>query len=130
MDNTEPEAQTTLSYFAEDGSYGNAVGLMVLDTTKWTALDWEIIDSVSDNERPTVARLIAESYEEAQTTPSFVTSSRQSTGLHSPTTRSSSTRTPLTSVRGFLFATVKIPRRNWRCSCTSKSCHYLCSLLC
>jgi|AntAceMinimDraft_5_1070358.scaffolds.fasta_scaffold10030_1 hypothetical protein len=64
MDNTEPEAQTTLSYFAEDGSYGNAVGLMVLDTTKWTALDWEIIDSVSDNERPTVARLIAESYEE------------------------------------------------------------------
>jgi hypothetical protein len=64
MDNTEPEAQTTLSYFAEDGSYGNAVGLMVLDTTKWTALDWEIIDSVSDNERTRVSRLIAESYEE------------------------------------------------------------------
>jgi len=57
------ETQTTLSYFAEDGSYGNAVGLMVLDTTKWTALDWEIIDSVSDNHIPEVARLIAESYE-------------------------------------------------------------------
>jgi hypothetical protein len=58
------EAQKTLAYFAEDGNYGNAVGLLVLDTTVWSDLDWEIIDSVSHNERTTVARLIAESYEE------------------------------------------------------------------
>ena len=51
-----------LSYFAEDGNYGNADGILVLETTLWSELDWQMVDEVSDGARPTVARLIAESY--------------------------------------------------------------------
>jgi hypothetical protein len=58
------EAQKTLSYFTEDGSYGNADGILVMDTTVWSDLDWEIIDRVLGSERSRVARLLAESYEQ------------------------------------------------------------------
>lgn len=53
----------SLSYFAGDGNYGNADGILVLETTLWSELDWQMLDEVSDEARPTVARLIAESYE-------------------------------------------------------------------
>jgi hypothetical protein len=47
------------TYFAEDGTYGNAKGLLVLDTELWTEDDWHKIDTASDNERATVALSIA-----------------------------------------------------------------------
>jgi hypothetical protein len=53
----------TLHYFAEDGNYGSASGYVVMETTHWQEVDWEIIESASDEHRPTVARLITESYE-------------------------------------------------------------------
>jgi len=56
--------ERNLSYFADDGNYGTAHGLVVMETTHWDATDWDIIDDTSDENRPLVARLITESYEE------------------------------------------------------------------
>lgn len=47
------------TYFAEDGSYGDAERLVVMDTSDWTDEDWEKIEEASDWERPTVAQDIA-----------------------------------------------------------------------
>ena len=57
------EVVRTLSYFAEDGNYGSASGLTIMETTHWNELDWEIIDGASDWARPEVARVLTESYE-------------------------------------------------------------------
>jgi hypothetical protein len=58
----EPKAKT-LSYFAEDGSYGDASGMLVLETTHFSKLDWQMIHDCSDEQLTAVARLIVESYE-------------------------------------------------------------------
>lgn len=57
------EIQRSLSYFAQGGNYGSADGILVLETTGWSELDWQMIEEVSDEHRPAVARLIVESYE-------------------------------------------------------------------
>ena len=57
------ETKRNLSYFAEDGNYGSADGMTIMETTHWSELDWEIIEQVSDADRPTVSRLLTESYE-------------------------------------------------------------------
>lgn len=46
---------STKSYFAMDGSYGSAWGLVVVDTTKWTNAMWELIEECSDDTRPDLA---------------------------------------------------------------------------
>jgi hypothetical protein len=58
-----PQIQRTLHYFASDGNYGSADGYVVMETTHWNEIDWEIIESATDEYRPIVARLITESYE-------------------------------------------------------------------
>jgi hypothetical protein len=52
-----------LHYFSPDGNYGSAYGLAVMETSHWNQDDWSIVDAVSDDERPAVARLLTESYE-------------------------------------------------------------------
>lgn len=58
--------ERSLGYFALDGNYGNASGLLVLETTFWREVDWEILESASDDQRANVARLITESYEKPE----------------------------------------------------------------
>jgi hypothetical protein len=53
----------TLSYFAEDGSYGNADGVTIMETTHWNETDWAIIEAAAEWARPEVARALTESYE-------------------------------------------------------------------
>lgn len=48
------------TYFAEDGSFGSASQIVVIDTSAWTEHDWELIDNASDAERVYVAREIGE----------------------------------------------------------------------
>ena len=55
--------QRSLTYFAPDGNYGDASGLTVIETTHWSEVDWDIMESASDSDRPEVAKVIAESYE-------------------------------------------------------------------
>lgn len=49
-----------LTYFVEDGSYGNAQSLVVVDTSEFTEDDWEIIENESYWNRPRAAEHIAE----------------------------------------------------------------------
>lgn len=44
-----------LTYFAADGSYGDAHGLIILDTRGWGNDDWNKIDASPDGERIIVA---------------------------------------------------------------------------
>jgi len=44
------------TYFAVDGSYGNGVDILVVDTSTWTEADWDAVDEASDSERIEVAR--------------------------------------------------------------------------
>jgi hypothetical protein len=55
--------ERSLHYFAKDGNYGSAEGYVVMETTHWNDIDWEIIESATEEYRPIVARLITESYE-------------------------------------------------------------------
>lgn len=48
------------AYFADDGNYGDASSLAIVDTSDWTDEDWERLDEESDWNRPETARLIAE----------------------------------------------------------------------
>lgn len=48
------------TYFAEDGNYGDASSLAIVDTSDWTEEDWGRLDEESDWNRPETARLIAE----------------------------------------------------------------------
>jgi len=43
------------TYFAKDGSYGDASGLVILDTSKWTEETWQMIEETSDGFRSTRA---------------------------------------------------------------------------
>ena len=54
---TQPVATTT--YFAEDGSYGVAKGIKLVDTSNWDEADWALIEEASDSERPALAQHIA-----------------------------------------------------------------------
>lgn len=53
----------SLNYFAEDGNYGDADGLTIMETTHWDKTDWAIIEGASDWARPEIARILTESYE-------------------------------------------------------------------
>jgi hypothetical protein len=59
----QEELKRTLAYFAVDGNYGDASGLVVMETTHWSEIDWEIIEEADDWVRPSVARVLTESYE-------------------------------------------------------------------
>jgi hypothetical protein len=43
------------TYFTDDGTYGNARGLIIANTETWTDEDWQRIEEASDNERIAVA---------------------------------------------------------------------------
>lgn len=60
---TIAQVERALHYFAEDGNYGSADGLTIMETTHWDDIDWQIIEGTADYFRPMVARLITESYE-------------------------------------------------------------------
>ena len=59
----EEVKKRTLAYFALDGNYGEASGLVVMETTHWEKVDWDIIDATPDEHRASVAKLLTESYE-------------------------------------------------------------------
>ena len=52
---TQPEG----TYFTNDGSYGDASGLEIVDTSDWTQVDWDYLESTPETARPAMARHIA-----------------------------------------------------------------------
>lgn len=47
------------TYFAQDGSFGDAHGIIILDTDDWTNKQWLKIDQADDDDRIVVALEIA-----------------------------------------------------------------------
>ena len=47
-------------YFAADGPYGDAAGMIVIDTASWDTDDWDVIENVTDSDRLRVARELAD----------------------------------------------------------------------
>jgi hypothetical protein len=50
------------TYFAVDGSFGVAEGLVVVDTTEWTPDMWECIEDEWEHNRPVLAKHFASEY--------------------------------------------------------------------
>lgn len=50
------------TYFAVDGSFGKAEGLVVVDTTDWTPDMWECIEEEWEHSRPALAKHFASGY--------------------------------------------------------------------
>ena len=49
-------------YFTEDGNYGEADKLVVIETSSWNEEDWQEIDDTPDWDRPRVAKIINNKY--------------------------------------------------------------------
>lgn len=49
----------TKHYFDTNGSYGDAEGLVLVDTTGWTKDHWEFIQNLSDGQRAEIAEDLA-----------------------------------------------------------------------
>ena len=54
---------SNLAYFAEDGNFGNASNLAIVDVSQWTEEDWERIEMASDYQRSMMAMSITAVYE-------------------------------------------------------------------
>jgi hypothetical protein len=46
------------SFFTEEGTYGSAGELAILDTANWTSEDWHRVEECSDAERRVIAEII------------------------------------------------------------------------
>ena len=46
------------SFFTEEGTYGSAKELVIIDTTNWTSEDWHRVEECSDAERKDIALII------------------------------------------------------------------------
>lgn len=49
-----------LTFFASDGSFGNANGLVIIDTRAWSPEDWKAVESATDWNRSAIAHNIAQ----------------------------------------------------------------------
>jgi len=63
---------TQWTYFAADGSFGDAGDLVVIDTTNFTDAEWEAINGTSDLRRKLVAERAAANLG-AELVPAFLT---------------------------------------------------------
>lgn len=57
------EETKVLHYFALDGNYGNADGIVIVDTSDWSEDDWSAIEMAGDSDRASVAYALAKSDE-------------------------------------------------------------------
>lgn len=57
---TKKEPITMEHYFAQDGIYGDATDLVLVDTTNWTEDDWLLIEDAQDYERADLAQRISD----------------------------------------------------------------------
>ena len=66
IDDYNPEPVDSIErpshYFAEDGTYGEAGKLVIIETSDWTEEDWEEIEETPDWDRPRVAKIINKTY--------------------------------------------------------------------
>lgn len=51
------------TYFALDGSYGDATEILIVDTDMWTEKDWEFVSEGDDSGRSQRAQEVIDYYE-------------------------------------------------------------------
>ena len=61
MENEEILETKVLHYFALDGNYGNADGIVLVDTADWSEDDWSAVEMAGDSDRASVAYALAKS---------------------------------------------------------------------
>ena len=49
-------------FFSNDGSYGDAKGILIVDTDQWSEEDWRDIDDACDMTRLAIAKEIEEKH--------------------------------------------------------------------
>lgn len=52
----------TTHFFSNDGSYGDAEDILIVNTDQWSEEDWRDIDDASDMTRLAIAREIEEKH--------------------------------------------------------------------
>ncbi len=60
--NEEMPPQVAIHYFAIDGNYGNADGIVLCQTQDWTEEDWDRVETCTDDERANIAVEISRQY--------------------------------------------------------------------
>jgi hypothetical protein len=58
----KPDTNVAVHYFAEDGNFGSADGLVIVETTKWNDNDWTEINETHEWNRPVTAEVISKKY--------------------------------------------------------------------
>lgn len=53
-----------MSYFAEDGSYGDAKGMVIVNTQDFTEDDWMTLEIILEEYRPNYALELSNKYQE------------------------------------------------------------------
>jgi hypothetical protein len=53
----------SITYFATDGSFGDAAGIIIVDTTLWSDDDWLVIADTTDDDRSLAALRLHQSHE-------------------------------------------------------------------
>ena len=59
---TEPFTNNLSSYFAVDGNYGSADGIVLCQTQFWTEEDWAEVENCTDSERGNKAVEVSRQY--------------------------------------------------------------------
>lgn len=54
--------QPQIHYFAIDGNFGNADGIVLCQTQDWTEEDWDRVETCTDDERANIAVEISRQY--------------------------------------------------------------------
>ena len=62
--NEEMPPQPQIHYFAMDGNFGDADGIVLCQTQDWTEQDWDYVETCTDDERANRAVEISRKYQD------------------------------------------------------------------
>lgn len=65
-DQEQKVKEQEVHYFAVDGNYGSADGIVIVETSDWSEDDWQAIEDAGDRDRASVAYALAKSDERAR----------------------------------------------------------------
>lgn len=52
----------SITYFAMDGNYGDADGIVLVQTEEWTEAEWDMVETCTDSERADLAVEISQNH--------------------------------------------------------------------
>lgn len=67
-------------YFTPDGSIGSTRGMYIADVSNWVEEDWDLIQGSRDEDKPEVARRIADKYRQDENNTTNINSGTRGCG--------------------------------------------------